>query len=330
MSNELVVKYLSGNCSESEKSEMEQWLAISVQNREKFENLKSVWMHSAKRDAIVFDVEAALSKVNARIGQYELSTKFLPSGKSAFRQYARLAMAVAAVFIAGIVSVHVYNLSNQQDIITVEAATNKSQVVELPDGTKVFLNADAKISYPEAFSKTNRKVSFDGEAYFEVTPDKSKPFIITATNIGVEVLGTTFNLKAISKSNEYQLDLKSGKVLLYSIDPVSKSKLEQIILLPGERGILNPSSYALLKKNNLDENYLAWHTGILEFENISLAEVVKVLQQTYGVNISIDPSLGDLLLTARFEHRKIESILETLHIIFGCQIEKNGSFITIK
>jgi ferric-dicitrate binding protein FerR (iron transport regulator) len=330
MSNKLVVKYLSGNCSESEKVQVEQWLAVSVQNRKKFEKLKLVWtLSSAKNFAEPLNIESALEKVHDRIEKFDQPQQFIQRRPSLFSTYGRKAAAVAAIFLIGVFSIYLIHSNADPEIITVDAGSSKTQTIVLPDGTKVFLNADARISYPETFTDSERRIEFEGEAFFEVSKDIAKPFIITATNIGVEVLGTSFNLKAISSKNDYQLDLKSGKVLLYSINPETKTKLEQIVLLSGERGSLSNSAYTLLKEKNINENYLAWHTGLLVFENASLSEVVKALQQTYHVDISLDPALNNLKLTARFPNQKIESILETLHVIFACNIVVNDSTIAI-
>lgn len=330
MSNKLVVKYLSGNCSESEKNQMEQWLAVSALNRKKFEKLKLVWtLSSVKNFVKPINVESALDKVHDRIEKSEQPVRFITRRRSLLSIYSRKVTAVAAILLVGIFSFYLIKSDVDPEIITVDAGNNKSQIVELPDGTKVFLNADARISYPETFTASERRIDFEGEAFFEVSKNADKPFIITATNIGVEVLGTSFNLKAISRTNEYHLDLKSGKVLLYSIHPETNARLEQIMLLPGERGSLSATTNTFMKERNSNENYLAWHTGLLVFENASLSDVVKSLEQTYRVNISLDPSLDDLKLTARFPHQKIESILETLHIIFACNIAVNDSTIKI-
>lgn len=330
MSNTLVVKYLSGNCSESEKNQIEQWLAVSAQNRKKFEKLKLVWsLSSVKNFVEPINVESALDKVHVRIEKFEQPVRFIARRPSLFSIYGRKVAAVAAILLVGFFSFYLIQSNADPEIIMVDAGSNKSQIVELPDGTKVFLNAGASISYPESFSDSERRIDFEGEAYFEVTKNANKPFIITATNIGVEVLGTSFNLKAISRTNDYQLDLKSGKVLLYSINSETDSRMEQIVLLPGERGLLSASTNTFLKEKNSNENYLAWHTGLLVFENAALSDVVKSLEHTYNVNITLDPALDNLKLTARFPNQKIESILETLHIIFSCNIAVNDSSISI-
>ena len=334
MSKKLLVKYLSGSCSELEIIQVQQWLAVSAQNREKFDRLRLIWeLSSSKSDNDIsgWDVESALNNVNARIESYKPIIKLNPPKQSSFIHFSRLAAAaIAILMMASFFTYYIMNVNSKAEIITVAVNDGKSQMIELPDGSKVYLNADARISYPESFTADARLIDFEGEAFFEVSPDVNKPFIINATNIGVEVVGTSFNLKANSITKEYQLDLKTGKVLFYSLNPQTKSRIEQIILFPGERGAYSSSTYSLCKVKNNNENYLAWHTGILEFDNSSLTEVVKALQDTYKVDISLDPSLGELKLTARFQGQKIESVLETLRIIFGCQIDNENSIISIK
>ena len=88
--------------------------------------------------------------------------------------------------------------------------------ITLVDGTNVWLNARTSLSYPVKFGKNNRQVVLDGEAYFDVTKDKSKPFIVQTDNYNVEVLGTKFDVNAYSETGEFETTLMSGSVKVAS------------------------------------------------------------------------------------------------------------------
>ncbi len=331
MSNELIVKYLTGNCLKHEVTHVEEWLAESAQHKIQFEKYRLAWsLSSAEICTEECHIEEALNKVTARIDNFDQRNHRIYRKQNSFAVWSKIAAVATILLVVGFASYFMFKGNANIEMLTARAENNQQSMVELPDGTKVYLNANAVITYPKSFEKDSRKVDFDGEAFFEVSPDKEHPFIITATKIGIEVLGTSFNLRADSKTNDYRLDLKTGKVLFYSINSDSKTKIEQIVLLPGDKGKFDVNSASLSKFRNINENYLAWHSGVLEFNNTTLAEVIDVLNDTYSIEILIDPELSELKLTARFQNQKIDNILETLKLIFSCKIEKNGNQIALK
>ncbi len=331
MSKRLIVRFLTGNCSEAEKQQMEQWLAFSAQNKQEFERMQQIYSKAGiPEEQKEFETEKALLNVQHRIQLAEQFTQKRILRKKSFAYYSRIAAAVAIFMLAGFASIFIFRSLSKTELIALSTKHGQKQMVELPDGTKVYLNSESDLSYNTEFGNDTREVTFSGEAFFEVTRNADKPFIVKTKHIGVEVLGTTFNFRAFADKGDYQLDLKTGKVLFYSMDPETGETMEQIILNPGEKGTYTTSSNSILKQKSINANYLSWHTGILEFVNCPLDEVVSAIETAYNVDIEIDPLLASNKLTARFQNQKLESIFETLQTIFNCKIEKEGDTIRIK
>lgn len=331
MSKGLIIKFLTGNCSEAEKQQMEQWLAFSAQNKKEFERMQQIYskagIHIEQKE---FDTEKALLNVQHRILLAEKFTSKQSRKKRSFAYYTRIAAAVTIFMLAGFASIFIFRSTPKIEVIASSTEHGQKQTVELPDGTKVYLNSESVLSYSNQFGKDNREVSFNGEAFFEVAHNADKPFIVKTKHIGVQVLGTTFNFRAFEEKGDYQLDLKTGKVLFYSIHAESGEKMEQIILNPGEKATYLTSLNSILKQKSINANYMGWHTGILEFANCPLDEVVDAIETSYNVDIELDPVLASNKLTARFQNQKLESIFETLQTIFNCKIEKEGETIRIR
>lgn len=150
--------------------------------------------------------------------------------------------------------------------------------LQLSDGTRVYMNADTRLKYPETFGKQNRQVELCGEAYFEVQKDTARPFIVKVGDMNVRVLGTVFNINAYAEIPEIKTTLVSGKV---NVEWPGK----MLELMPGEQASLHKSNAELCKTEVNVALYTAWKDGLFKFERESLENIMKVLERWYDVNV---------------------------------------------
>jgi len=191
----------------------------------------------------------------------------------------------------------------------------------LPDGSRVSLNSSSKLFYPKKFSGKTREVRIEGEAFFEVKPNKLKPFIIHAGNMQIEVVGTSFNVNAYPCSDKIEVIVESGKVLVDRKDSKT-TVLNELILVSGDKATLLRESSTLTKSANIDENFLAWKTHSLVFRQTSLKEVITQLEKVYKVDILLeDDKLNDLLLTAQYDNHSIDFIMEVISSTHKLDVE---------
>lgn len=194
--------------------------------------------------------------------------------------------AVALVLIGlGSAAVYMYNsgtFSRKTNIIA--GNDEKNIIVSLSDGSKVYLNRNSELTYRKNFGKQKRNVTLTGEAFFEITPDAKKPFIIDAGNAKVNVVGTTFNVITSNKESAVEVFVKTGKVLVS--DPTGTKSIQ---LDPGEVGIMSQRVSA--KTVNNDPNYLAWKTGYLDYSGQKLDVVFNDLKRVYNMDIIADDSV---------------------------------------
>ena len=187
---------------------------------------------------------------------------------------------------------------------------NQKSVV-LADGSIVHVNEYSELTYPENFIKDKREVYLKGEAFFEVTRNSDKPFIInTDKNASVKVLGTAFNVKVHNLNMEVIVQVVEGKVALYTTDFVDN----QMLLEKNETGIL--SNKSLSKTEGIQENTLSWKTGILIFENTLLTDVINDLVDYYKMSIILDDvDVEKYKITATFDNQPFEEVLEEIMLI---------------
>lgn len=211
----------------------------------------------------------------------------------------------------------------QSDETTVYAR-NESRTIQLPDSSLVTLNVNSSLTYSKEFDPVRRQVSLQGEAYFKIKRDESRPFLITLAQTEVEVLGTSFNVDAAS-DNEVIVIVNSGKVRFRE-----KISNEAIILEKGDKGVFTEESAIMTKSKNSDINFNAWKTRKLVFEETDLASVIKTINKAYNSKISIAlGTAGDCELTVTFDNQSLDAVLSVLEATLGLEYQKNGDIIEV-
>jgi ferric-dicitrate binding protein FerR (iron transport regulator) len=238
----------------------------------------------------------------------------------------------AVVVVAAVLSIFVYRYYRPGATVLQKQLVASSEPLtsyELPDGTVVSLNSETKLFFPEEFDGNTREVSIEGEAYFDVKPDPTKPFIISAGKAQIKVLGTSFNVNAYPGTDKVEVIVETGKVRV-TRKTDNTSETNELILDPGDKGTLLYATGILLKSKNEDENFLAWKTRNLIFRGTSLREVVATLEKVYRTNIDIaDETLDELMLTGQYNGYTVEFILEVIASTLQLEVvdQVDGSFI---
>ena len=310
---DLLVKHLSGQTSKDENKSIDEWLHKDPENQKTFLELKDTWKSLEQvKDIMDIDLEEEWIRQKRTI-----EFKKQPENDKNKYFITWKISRIAAVFLVLITAVSVayfvspFFLNNK--IIT----NGTVQSIELPDGTNVTLNANTTFIYPKKFKDNVRKVTLKGEAFFDVKPDPEKPFIISAKEAAVEVMGTSFNVNAFDQNEDITVVVATGTVALY----ITSNPSEKLILQQGTMGILNIEDQSLIKRTNTDRNFLAWKTKQIIFENETLNKVVQKLEDVYLTRIIVNnPALNNCRITASFDQQSLQSVIkvieETLDIEF--------------
>ena len=189
------------------------------------------------------------------------------------------------------------------------------------DGSRATLNAETRIKYPRKFGFSERKVELEGEAFFEVSPNKDRPFIVDMKDINVKVLGTTFDVKAYATDPDIFVTLETGKVVLAN----NSSSLAH--MKPGEKATYNrKSGVCKISRPENIEHTSAWKNNQIIFNNTPLSEVIATLSRWYNVEFTIaDSSVLYYNYTLTSTDQDIKQILKDLEKITPIQFfEKDG------
>jgi len=271
------------------------------------------WNDLKEADTEKIDVDKAWNRLNTRI---EAENITIPVRRlSLTRAFIRIAAMVVIVLGIGLL---VFEVVLPEKVTVASAPDKKNVEVLLADGSKVYLNHDSRLTYPEKFGHNNRKVSLKGEAFFEIAPDTSHPFIIDAGNARVRVVGTSFSVITDNGNNEVEVYVATGKVMLTSNDGSKSLTLE-----PGYIGKM--SGTASLRSLNTNVNYLSWNTDRLIYDGEKLGVVFADLKHAYNINISAsDPAVNDYRLTTRFDNQPQDTIIKVICTTFNLHSVKKG------
>lgn len=186
----------------------------------------------------------------------------------------------------------------------------------LADGSKVWLNADSELKYPVSFSTSERKVFINGEAYFEITKNKDKPFIVQTNSYDIQVLGTTFNVMSYSDEQQIVTTLVEGSVKI-----IASEKENSVYITPGQQAVLHENS-AKIEITDVDTyQYTSWKDGLFVFKSEQLGSITKKFSRWYNCEIQFtDSELENTKFTGTL--RKDTGLGEILNVISQtCQID---------
>lgn len=214
----------------------------------------------------------------------------------------------------------VYTVSDQQNddetlrYNTIETPKGGQYQILLPDGSKVWLNAASSLKYPSSFIKSDqRMVSLNGEAYFEISTDKARPFIVHSASQEVKVLGTHFNINAYSDEPETTTTLIEGAV---SISPLINDVADftaERRLKPGDQALRNNSGIRI--KHVDTEEAIAWKNGQFVFSSESITAVMRKISRWYNVDISYEGNVSDLKFTGTLSrYAQVTEVLQMLEM----------------
>lgn len=304
-------KYIKGNCTPEELEEAIILFADPYHNPELRPTLFEYWTNEEKigtGEIPAEDLSILLDKVHHRIN---LEQDQKP--KSRMMKLIFTGTKIAAILIIGLLlglSVQYFKKTEPEYFTSIAPKGSVSQMV-LPDSSIVYLNAGSQLKYTIEGLKGKREVFLDGEAWFDVTKNEKKPFVVHTSFYDVNVTGTQFNVKAYKTDNEITTTLEEGSVQITSSENFNLS--ENLVLRPGEQLVYSSLKKAIEVKNVETRMFTAWKDNKLIFINMNLKELFVVLERKYGVDIQVT---NNLILNYHYDGTiKDETILEVLDLL---------------
>lgn len=288
---------------------------------------EEIWFSSVSKEELSkYDKDAAFAAFQNRVAEAESQ----PRAVTRRLGWLKYAAAVAAVVAVGFFSYRggQSQLETAMGDIVVEAPQGSRTQMTLPDGTKVWLNAGSKISYSQSFGLVNRLVLLAGEGYFEVAHNEELSFSVESENVRVKVLGTKFNFRDYPSDAEATVSLAEGSVAMNS----QQHPADEQLLKPGQRATVDKQTGKIRVEEYEVANATQWTSGKLIFDGEPLQKIVKTLERSYNVKITI---ADNRLLTLRFygdflrQEQTLSEVLDALAATGKIKYNIKGKDVTL-
>lgn len=229
-----------------------------------------------------------------------------------------LRMAAALVILLGGIYVFKMAIPSATSTETAVAEAGTTKVLMLEDGTSVTLNETSSLTFPEEFTEKERRVALKGEAFFEVAKDAGKPFVVATELADIQVLGTSFNIRAYTGEEKVEVYVKTGKVAV-----TMKNSGKRVELKPGEKMVFEKQPDKIVASKDPTGNSLGWKEGTLIFKEKTFREIFTEIERQFDVKIKVE---NEQLLNCRYtltiEKDKLEEDLNSISISFPVIFKK--------
>lgn len=303
---ELIINHLGGELSPKEEADFMHMLEGNADWKQEYESMKQVWEDSILYDEVVElpDIDAAWEKFENRAFDEEAGKvrRMTPWGRWMSIAAGLLILVVGIFWIARTDSLRDQSMVSQE----VHNESLDVELADLPDGSRVWLERGAAISYNEPF---DRMVFLQGKALFEVThSDDNQRFVVQSGDSKTTVLGTIFSVDATIEG-QVQVYVENGKVALES----QSSPNSRIELNPGEIGTFDRQTLSTHKYVSENENMLSWKTKRLTFSDTRLEEILDQLESFYGADFEIDnPAILNCTYNTVYDQAPLDEVIEDL------------------
>lgn len=305
---EILPRYCSGEATIEECRMVEEWIGQSDENYRIVKQMYTIdqVMGTVQMESRV-DMEKALASVSRKMSK-------APSHVTWFIWVQR---AAAILFIPLLIAFAIQNFTPSPTEVAqmIEVKTNPGMTttVDLPDGTKVYLNSESSLTYPSFFSKDKRDVKLTGEAFFEVQKDPEHRFIVSGPHhTQIEVLGTSFNVEAFERDSFISTTLVEGKVRF----AYQKNRQPATVdMKPGQKLMYDTTSSQVKLIQTSGETETAWKDGKIIFQATPLPEALRMLEKRFNVTFVLSNNrLRGEAFNGSFTNQRLERILEIFKI----------------
>lgn len=305
----LVRRYFARLCDETEERKVRQWFAsVEGQAYLSADMDKKVVLWGDEKEGMAdheIPTDLMFERIQKKIRRKELRLWLY-----------RAAVVVLPLIFTASLAFMLFRTQEKETVAYREVVVAKGEQLQvlMQDGTRVWLNADSRLVYPDNFNEKERVVKLEGEAYFEVAKNREKPFRVELEAVDILVTGTSFDIKAYPEDSLIQTCLAEGAIQLHNKVLAQENRVS---MKPGEVAWLSKYS-GVCRVDTTDDagSFSAWKGNRLVFKKTPLREVLKVLERKFDRVFEVeDPALYRYTYTITFHHESLREILEDMQRI---------------
>ncbi|MBN1985814.1 MAG: DUF4974 domain-containing protein [Prolixibacteraceae bacterium] len=323
MTEDLLDKYLNDNCTADELQAIIRWMDSEALQKKEVKKAFTQWEKYQPGERFLEEERslALLYKIHHEINIQQQKNK----PETTIHRIGTILAKVAAVLFLPVAGILFFWLMEKQhtinsftdatvDSLEIIAPVGSQTLVQLSDGSEVFLNYGSRLKYPKYFTGPEREVVLTGEGYFNVNTNPEKPFVVKTGNLRVKALGTAFNVMAYPRDTNIETTLVEGKLEITR--QRSNGSVHSVgILTPGQHLVYNLQTNNFICTEGEIDEYISWKDGKLIFRNESIVNIANRLGRWYNVEFEIkDAEARDFTYTATFVDETVYQILDLMAI----------------
>lgn len=312
----IVTHYLTGKATSEEEAELLRAIRSSDEWEAAFRKRTAGW-NPLKEGTADPEIDRKWERIASVITPVTLSATRSNPRRTL---WGSIAATIILLLVSGI-TVYFLNQSGtgglQDTAWQTVLAEGEDCTLRLPDGSSVYLREGSELSYPDVFASQSRDVKIKGEAFFDVTHNPEQPFVVDASGLSVTVLGTSFSVQTAADGNDISVILVEGKVSL-----ADASLKELVRLHPDQKADYSVKDGHFTVSEVDSKRLTSWSKGILSYDNASLDEVVRLIEQTYKVTLSYDREgkENQRFSGAFLRSQKLETVLQQTNKLTGTNL----------
>lgn len=330
-----ISRHLTKHKQENDDEILHNWVDESEENKSLLEKIEHHWISPSKRNISILNSDEIKRSIWKKANQQSLYN--ISSAKKTFFNYLKYAAVLTILILSGIA---IYSQIDKDEIVQSTSSlisksnnAGRKSTIHLNDGTVVNLNSESTIKYYDSFSDTARFIWLEGEAFFDVAHDKSKPFYVISQGVSVKALGTSFNVSAFPANEIVKVSLATGKVLIKSHDSAgSDHRSDEIVLLPGQEIYFQKNTNIFLPVTTFNEKEVeGWRNGILYFKHTGLEDIITTLNRWYDVDIQVDSGIptNEISYTGVFEKQNLHNVLASIGFVTNFDFKINDKNVML-
>jgi transmembrane sensor len=330
-----IVRVLSGDLPEREEIELRQWLDADPERRQLFAEMRGIWEEAGAGTPRWDTGSLAFRIITARKQASRRSPLLLRVGR--IRRASVRQLAVAAALVAAVSTGLLYTTTRppgqraDRGMALKEIVTKRGEraSVQLPDGSRITLGPASTLRYPDRIeARAVREVYLAGDAYFEITHDEARPFVVRTTHAVARDLGTAFLVRAHERMPHVDVIVVEG---LVSLAAPGGGGQDSLLLRPRDLGRVDTAGNLGITRNVDLAPTLAWTRGQLVFRNAPVTEVAAEIARSYDVDVRIaDPILRDLHFSGSFGQAPVADVISNFATSIGATaVQRNGGFVIV-
>lgn len=320
VTDELIVRYLTGEASPEEAMTLHDWLA-QPDNRLHFESFQSTWKDSYPTKKVhTPDNKRAWQNIAQKIEIVDSESLQTKTRSLHSNFFLKVAAAITVILAVGIFT-YVQLRDKAPTQINIATKNNVREII-LPDNSHVIVSRSSSVRYAKNFEGSVREISLSGEGFFEVTHNADKPFVVHTGIVDVRVIGTAFNV--VIRKNKTEVSVARGKVLVYT-------KNDSIYLESGQSVTIESGSTSIDPVSVANVNVWGYATHKFKFNNTALTEIFNCIEKSYPCSIEVqNEAIKNCKLTAEFENKSVEYIITLIAETLDLNLTKKGDVYVLE